>query len=359
MVLTIDSLLSTPGIITAVIHRMIATMTEADKIHWKDYLEYKQANPDGTFKTFIGNQTGVIIGSFIDRFSNKPVRKRRALARGYGEVGCLGDSYQMDNQRLEELNILIETFNRTQSQETINDIVNFLVDDFRQCYLAPHKRLDLMLADLRFNGSAKVNAKADQNGVKLDEIKLPILTVKAAVGDKSNIITWIRQNFTEGLTAKGYSFSLMEMNLNTFNKRIAASDEFKNTYTLTFGNTKVNPVNIITPDMANTLLTGIGMPPIRIKNEYIQLQDGSTLNAVPDDKISLIPSGKLGFMRYKRPYEMIDKVPGKNYTEVEDGRIFISTQRTDEGRFMEYGGELIPDINIPNRMAIADLTALG
>ncbi len=103
---------------------------------------------------------------------------------------------------------------------------------------------------------------------------------------------------------------------------------------------------------------------IRIKDEYIQTSESEMVNAVPDDKISFLPmmadNTKLGFMRWKKPYEMTDKVnDGRAYQEIEDGRGFISSKRTDEGRFMEYGFEAIPDINIPNKMAIADLSKLG
>ena len=66
-----------------------------------------------------------------------------------------------------------------------------------------------------------------------------------------------------------------------------------------------------------------------------------------------------GTMKWKRPYEMIDRIPGRTYTEAEDGKMFISSYRNSEGRFMEYGMEAIPNIEIPNKMAIADLSALG
>ena len=56
---------------------------------------------------------------------------------------------------------------------------------------------------------------------------------------------------------------------------------------------------------------------------------------------------------------MRDPIPGRTYTTAEDGKMFISSYRNSEGRFMEYGMEAIPDIEIPNKMAIADLTQLG
>ena len=52
------------------------------------------------------------------------------------------DKFQMDNDRLSELQVLIDTFNEKGDAATVNEIVNFLVDDYRECVLAPHKRMD-------------------------------------------------------------------------------------------------------------------------------------------------------------------------------------------------------------------------
>ena len=372
MLLTIDSLLNSPGFIKAVIDRALVTMGELDKVFWKDYLVYQKANPDGSFKTYMGTQVGVIAGTIIDRYAGKPVRKRHAIHKGFGEVACLGDAYQMDNTRLERLTWLIEEYNTLIIQSSNSDaisakmeeIVNFLADDVRQCMLAPMKRLDIMLGELRFNGKTKVNGKANKQGVSVNTIELPIYTKQATSGDKDNILTWLETEFTDKVRSKGMLFAIAEMNRHTFNNRIASSKEFQSKFTMKFGDMEFNTGGIVTPDMVNRLIESVGMPwRIRIKDEYIQTSETEMVNAVPDDKISFLPTlsdAKLGFMRWKKPYEMTDKVnDGRAYQEIEDGKGFISSKRTDEGRFMEYGFEAIPDINIPNKMAIADLSKLG
>ena len=373
MLLTIDSLLNSPKFLKAVIDRSVVTMGELDKVFWKDYLVYERTNPDGSFKTYMGTQGGGIAGTVIDRYAGKPVRKRHALTRGFGEGACLGDAYQMDNTRLERLTWLIEEYNTLSIQSSntdaisakMDEIVNFLVDDVRQCMLAPMKRLDIMLGDLRFNGSTKVNGKANKQGVSVDTVKLPIYKKVAASADKDNILSWLENEFVDKVRSKGMIFATAEMNRHTFNKRIASSKEFQSKFTMKFGDMEFNTGGIVTPDMVNRLIESVGMPwRIRIKDEYIQTSESEMVNAVPDDKISFLPmmadNTKLGFMRWKKPYEMTDKVnDGRAYQEIEDGRGFISSKRTDEGRFMEYGFEAIPDINIPNKMAIADLSKLG
>lgn len=359
MLLTIDLLLSNPQIVKAVIDRSVVTATEADRVHWRDYLDYDQANPDGTFKTFIGNQTGVVVGTFIDRYSNKPIRKRHSLGSGIGEVACLGDAYQMTNERLEKLQILIDTYNRTPNASVINEIVDFLVDDLRQCTLAPHKAFDKMNADLRFTGTAKVSANANNEGVTIDDITIPINIIKAAVGDKNNIVTFIRDKVINALRPKGCSFDRMEMNLNTFQNRILGSSEFKDKYRLGIKQDQVNPFTLLTPELINPVLSVAGIPRIVIREEWIQTSPDTSVNVVPDDKISFVPAGKIGRLMWKRPYEMVDNVPGKQYTSLEDGKMFIASKRTEEGRFMEYGMEGIVSIEKPTKMAILDLSDLG
>jgi len=356
MVYTIETLMASPAIVTAIINRLQVTMTEADKISWKDYLMPKKANPDGTFKTFIGNQTGVVIGSMIDRHSNKPIRKRHSLAKGYGEVACLGEAYQMDNARLEELQILVDTYNERGEKAVVEEIVNFLVDDFRQVYLAPQKRIDLMLSDLKFTGRAEANANADQKGVKIDTITIPVSTKSPAAGVKATFITYLSEQI-ESLRASGCDASILEMSRATFAQYIVGCAEFKDTFVSKFGSFDFKSGGLATPQMANDLFSALQIPAtIRIKQEYITMQNGVSSNVVPTKKIALLPNEKIGNLRWKTPYEITDPIQGKTYTQKENG-LFIATQRTEEGRFVEYGCEWIVDIDKPNRMAIMDLAA--
>lgn len=366
MVLTIESLLDNKGVLSAIIDRATVNLLEMDKVFWKDYLNYDRANPDGTFKTYIGNQTGVIAGTVIDRYANKPIRKRHALGSGVGEVACFGDAYQMDNTRLERLQILINTYNnglRAAQPGILNEIINFLADDMRQCMLAPMKRLDLIMGDLRFKGQAAVNAKENKRGVSIADIKLPVTIKQAKLGDKNNILTWMTTEFVDKMRPMGYSFATAEMNRATFYKRIVSSSEFIGKYTMKFGDMEFSTGNIVTEAMANRLLEATDIPfRFRVKDEWVQVSETESKNAVPDDYVSFLPAlgaNKLGYMKWKEPYEMRDPIPGRTYTTAEDGKMFISSYRNSEGRFMEYGMEAIPDIEIPNKMAIADLTQLG
>ena len=146
MYLTVHTLLNDPNIVKAVIDRVIAL--RLDTIYWKKHLDFEETK-NRVFKTYLGTVTGVTAGSVIDRNANKPLRERKSLGSGYGEVACMGDRYQMDNERLDMLQELINKFNSartTDQQSAVNDIINYIVDDFRQVLLAPHKRMEGLLA---------------------------------------------------------------------------------------------------------------------------------------------------------------------------------------------------------------------
>lgn len=358
MVLTLEKLLNDPDIIRAVIDRTIAV--ENDRIYWRDYLDFEQT-PGRTFKTYIGNVTRVVMGSVIDRNSNKPIRKRRSLASGVGEVAILGNSYQMDIDRLDQLQLLIDKFNaekRAGQPAVLNEIITFIVDDFRQCTLAPNKRMDYVVGQLRSTGKASVKFDDNKEGIELIDLELPVVKKVAVAADKTKLVAFIR-SVTEQMRPGIGTFAVMEMTRTTFNNRLLKSDEFKDTYKMILSNSEIAlSGGLITDAMANQLVTGIGLPPIKLVEEYVEKEDGTIVNAFADDKISLLPAGKLGKMRWHTPYEITDRVPGKTYTQLAGGH-FISTIRTDEGRFTEYMAEWIPEFRAPNKIAILDLSELG
>lgn len=357
MIYTIESLMAEPMIIAAVIDRLKVTLTDADRIDWMDYLTPKKANPDGTFKTYIGNTTAVTVGSFIDKFSRKPLRTRKSMRKGVGEVGALGEEFQMDNARLEELQVLIDTYNEKNEASVINDIANFLVEDFRESYLAPHKRIDLMLNDLKFSGTAGVDSNVDQKGVKIDSITIPLHKVKPAASYAAKFISYLADQ-VESLRGEGVDAAVMEMSRATFVKHIVNCPEFQSKFVSKFGSYEFTS-GPATPTMVNDLFQALELPlVIRLKAEYVKKQDGVTHNIIPVDKISLLPNGSLGNLRWKNPYELTDKVPGKTYTQQENG-LFIATRRTDEGRTTEYGCEWMVDIDKPNRMGLIDCSLMN
>ena len=63
---------------------------------------------------------------------------------------------------------------------------------------------------------------------------------------------------------------------------------------------------LITSQLASTIFTGIGLPAIEIKEDYVVDQTGKNIPIYADGRISLLPQDKIGYMRFHTPYEAVD-----------------------------------------------------
>lgn len=357
MYLTVQTLLNDPEIVKEVIDRVQAL--RLDTIFWKKHLDFEETK-SRVFKTYLGTVTGVTAGSVIDRNSNKPLRERKSLGSGYGEVAYLGDRYQMDNDRLDMLQELVTKFNNARpadQQRALNDIINYIVDDYRQVLLAPHKRMDLVDGALRSDGKATVKVDDNPQGIAMLDMELPVHRITPTTGDKSNFIKYLMEQVVE-LRTKFGMFVSMEMSRKTFIKSIVGSKDFGEFYKQSFAQKEVQlSSGLMSSEMATTIFQGLGLPPIVINEDLVELADGTMKQVFKDNRISLFTTAKQGKMRWHTPYEITDPVPGKNYTRSEGG-MYISNVRTDEGRFMEYGCEWIPEYTAPNKIVILDLDTM-
>lgn len=358
MYLTIQTLLNDPGVVKAVIDRVQAL--RLDQIFWKKHLDFEETK-SRVFKTYLGTVTGVVAGSVIDRNSNKPLRERKSLGSGYGEVAYMGDRYQMDNDRLDMLQELINKFNRAKTPDqraALDDIINYIVDDMRQVLLAPHKRMDIVDGDLRSDGKASVKVDDNPRGIELLEMELPVHRITPQVPDKLNFVRYLMEKTVE-LRTKFGMFVSMEMSRKTFINSIIGSKDFGEFYKQSFDSKEVQlSAGLMSSEMATTIFRGLGLPPIVINEDLVELSDGTFKQVFKDNRISLFTTPKQGKMRWHTPYEITDPVPGKTYTRSEGG-MYISNIRTDEGRFMEYGAEWIPEFTSPNKIVIFDLDTMN
>lgn len=358
MILTIETLFNDANIVKAVFDRV--AVLGLDEIYWKRYLDFEETKAR-VFKTYLGTLTGVTAGTIIDKNSGKPIRERRSLGSGYGEVAYIGDRYQLDNDRLDMLKSLIDKFNVAKTADqtvAMNAIINYIVDDMRQVMLAPHKTMDIVIGALRSNGTAEVKNGNNKEGIELLDMKLPVERITPAKADKAKFISYLKAEI-EKLKVKFGTFAIMEMSRTTFNNSIVGSDEFATSYKMIFGNAEFAVSGgLMTEAMATQVFTGIGLPPIRIVEERVRLNDGTYHQCFMDNRITLLQGNKIGKMMWHEPYEASDPIPNKTYTRSEGG-MYISNIRTDEGRFMEYGAEWIPNIANPNQIVIFDLDEMN
>ena len=359
--LTIETLFNDPNIVSAVINRVQQTHT--DVIYWKQYLDFKRTTTR-VFKDYIGTVTGVMAGSINSRYGEKQIRERRNIGSGYGEIAYLGDRYQISIDRLSELQDLIDKYNVAKPADqnaALKEIVDFIYDDFRQILLAAHKRMDLIVGSLIMTGKANVKNKdnrKDADAADLLEIDLPFkfITPEAAVKDK--FISYLQEQLNQLKAAYGV-FSKMIMTRSTFARTIVGSPELGDKFKMILGQREMlASANLISSDLASQVFTGIGLPAIEIKEDYVIDQQGINQQVYADDRITLLQQDKIGHMRFHTPYEAVDPIPGRTYSKSE-GEMLISQVRDDKGRYLEYTAEWIPQIASPNRMVNFDLSIMN
>ena len=266
----------------------------------------------------------------------------------------------MDNDRLDMLQELVNKFNQARTADqnaALNDIINYIVDDYRQVLLAPHKRMDLVDGELRSTGKASVKVDDNPQGIEMLDINLPVYKQTPTAGDKTNFVSYL-MNLVVELRTKFGRFVSMEMSRKTFINAIVGSSDFGEFYKQSFDQREVQiSAGLMSSEMATTIFRGLGLPPIVINEDMVELIDGTMKPVFADNRISLFTTAKQGKMKWHTPYEITDPVPGKTYTRSEGG-MYISNIRTDEGRFMEYGCEWIPEYTNPNKIVILDLDTM-
>ena len=366
MMLTIHTLFNDPNIVNAVINRVL--QTRKDAIYWQQYLDFRRT-VTRVFKDYIGTVTGVMAGSINSRFGQKPIRERRNIGSGYGEIAYLGDRYQISVDRLSDLQDLIDKYNAAKTADQVQamrEIVDFIYDDYRQVLLAAHKRMDIVVGSLLMTGESVVKNKDDNEaGVDLLEIELPFKFIKPSTGDKQNFITYLQQQIN-ALKADYGTFQKMIMSRGTFVKNIIGSSEFGDKFKMQLsGNEMYLSTGLVTSQLASQVFTGIGLPAIEIKEDYVKDQTGKNVQIYADDRITLLPQDKVGYMRWHTPYEATDPTPGRNYVNADgnrpggNGGMLVCGYKDDNGRYLEYTAEWIPQITNPNMIVNFDLSTMN
>ena len=367
MALTIKELFNETEIVGAVINRVL--QTRKDAIYWQEFLDWRKTTTR-VFKDYIGSVRGVMAGSINSQFGEKPIRERKNMGSGVGEIAYLGDRYQMSVDRLSELQDLLDKYNEanaTGQKSALNDIISFIYDDYRQVMLAAHKRMDLVVGDLLMTGKASVrnkdNAQSEQNATEFLNIELPMNAIELQDSDvidgtKKKMVTYLMNKLNE-LAPDFGKYSKMIMSRGTFMKHIIGSSEFGEMFKMQLGSNQMYlSTGLVTSALASDLFTGIGLPAIEIKDDYVKEQNGKNVQVYADGHITLLPQDKIGYMRYHTPYEATDPVSGMNYTPTGEGDMLVAANRDHDGRYLEYTAEWIPQIADPTLITTLDLTKL-
>ncbi len=350
---TVNDILGSPQIVTSVIDR--ARAVEQDKPFWRDYLRFQETT-QALFKTAYGSKSAVRMGSVLADYGNKPLRGREGLTPGVLEVATLGDRFQMGKDRLEQLQDLIARMTASgMSAESVTEVTNFLVDDFRELLLAPEKRMDKVLSDLLLTGASSIRVKDNPKGVEILDIEIPSNAEKATGPDKGKVFQMLQKIATK---YKRYAYREILMSNETFTKYFMLSDEFKALIKVKLGTSETSMTGLLTVGMLTALFGTVGLPPVRVVSNFVRDLSDTDIPMLEEGKIAFVPRTELGFMRWKETYESKDNVPGKVYSRNEGG-LLVSTERTNEGRFMEYECKWVPEIKEAKAIVSVDLTAVS
>lgn len=358
--LTISMLFDNPLIVSAVIDRVL--QTRQDAIYWMQYGRFMETRTR-IFKTYLGTVTGVRAGSIIGQHDKKPIQERKTLGSGITEVAYLGDRYQIDTARLSDLQDLVDKFNAADDngkRAVWDEIVNFIYDDFRQALLMAHKRMDIVVGSLLMTGKAEVHLADNPDGEKMLDIELPFHTITPAASVKTTFITYMQKQVQE-LQPKYGKFAKMIMSRGTFVKNVIGSSEFSSTFQMLLGKERFNLASgLITSQMASDVFTGIGLPAIEIKEDYVEDQNGDNVQIYADDRITLLRSDDVLRMRHHTPYRVKNPLRDRTYNRVQgQGDLLISNIEDEEGRYIEYECEWIPEFIAPNKIVNLDLTTMN
>ena len=118
-------------------------------------------------------------------------------------------------------------------------------------------------------------------GVELLNIDLPFKFIKPGTEDKDHFITYLQQTLNE-LRAIYGTFPKMIMSRGTFVKNIIGSSEFGDKFKMQLtGNEMYMSTGLITSQLASTIFTGIGLPAIEIKRDYV-VDQRTAMVAIPE-----------------------------------------------------------------------------
>ena len=368
MTLTIQTLFNEPAIVGAVINRVL--QTRKDAIYWMQYLDFRRTTTR-VFKDYIGSVRGVMAGSINSRFGEKPIRERQNMGNGVGEIAYLGDRYQMPVDRLSDLQDLIDKYNAANAAgqvSALNEIIAFIYDDYRQVMLAAHKRMDLVVGSLLMTGKAVVRnkdkAQSEQGATEFLDIELPMNFITpqnsdVTDGGKKKLVTFLMRKL-DAIAPDFGKYAKMVMSRGTFVKHIIGSSEFGDMFKMQLGQNQMYlSTGLVTSELASQLFTGIGLPAIEIKDDYVKEQNGKNVQVYADNRITLLPQDKIGYMRFHTPYEQTDPVPGMTYSPAGEGDMLVASNRDHNGRYLEYTAEWIPQIADPTLITNIDLSNIA
>lgn len=347
---TFNQLMENGKVFTAVVDNVMKRSTY--NALWKRFFSWVYT-PTLTFQSYLANSKASAAASVISWASGKPIRTRPTVGQLTGTLGQLGDQYQMDAQVERQMLELEERIRR--GEANVDALYEFISNDIEKLVIAPQKRLDMWAYGGMSTGKITVDSTNNPDGVQFEiDLQIPAYETKGApwaIGTTTSTPLTDIRNVLDTMKASGYIVSTMMMSRATFNKMISSS-EFKNVFKLEFGRLKVDTVNVVTPNMVNTYLAGVGLPAIEVVEDVVALPDGTQVYPFADDVVVFSVGTTIGEMQYTYSIEQRNPRPHKVYSNYDN--VMLATWLNDKGRFSENELNAFPAFTNYKRMARLD-----
>lgn len=326
-------------------------------IQWKKWFKWKYTS-SLTFDGILAEGARVYAGSVVDYGARSPRRERPTAQPFTGSVSSLKDGFQLDQKEIRRFLELQDAL-KGGMIENGSALFDELFPDVQALMLAPHRRMDMWAGEILSNGAVTVAAADNPHGVKYS-VEFPVKRDKVITKAWSlshndhKPLTDIRKLLEEE-KAKGRVYSMMKMTRSTFNKMIH-STEVSGTFGLKFekGSTtySVNPANVITVDMVNSVFEATGLPTIELVDYGVQIASGNIVFPFKDDRVTFHNGNDFGDAYHT--YANEERMPVSNVTYAKNDNVLMKYKIEEDHRIFEYelNAFLVP--KIVDQMLIVD-----
>jgi len=331
-------------------------------IFWPSLLAVKPSD-NLKWSAVIGDKKAGVAGNVTAFNVSAPLHTRDALREKDGRIPSIRGARTMDENDLHKYLELSK-----QNNLDINRVLGLLFDDIEFCSIAPHKRIDWMVAKMISNGGY-ISFQADNNvGVTTQynvDFGMPSSHKTGTVGEVwsnaagSTPLTDLKKNFFEPLADLGVGGGVIRMH------PTKVFDLLNSTEVLTkFGllsNGKTNGIDLSLTTV-NGYLQQNSWPTIRPFNASVGIEvDGKVTYSNPFEKDNIIftPDGLIGSLHVAPIVERDRPVAGVTYAEYNGNLVKKYSQTNPVVEFTAYEYNAFPSFDTIDQSFIMNTARKG
>lgn len=343
---TILEQIQNPKAFDAFINENMKTSTY--KVGWDKEMpvEYEASK---AYAAATAEYAAAMLGTVIDKAAGRPKRDMPSIGELTGTLARMGDEWQMDNDRLERYYFMENRFrdkqkNMTETQKLAQykQLVKYLFNPYELAAIAPHRRILAQYWEGLSDGQVTLTKTNNIGGTVwstglTNGISKTILPASAVVWSTATIATMdvlgTIQYMEDEVDKKGKTIVKFRVSKATASL-ICQSTQLKSLIGIDLGKIKAATTPVMSIDLVNQYITGLGHAPIEVINDKGILSDGTAVSMFKDGRLVAMCADQVAVLKVSDPLESIDPVPNKVYTSFSDN--LVSQWRNDNGRYIAY-----------------------